>query len=190
MEIEPNEEVNAPDKSEVGFWSTEKIVSFSAVLISIGTLVVLIYQTNLMSQQQRLSVLPYLTLGNMGAFTPAYKYIVFNNGIGPAFLEKVEVKYKGKVYPYDLYVFLAEHVEGFDEIQNIYYSNIAAGSLIPAQTNVELLIIDDSLADADKLYTMLERLFDEGMSFEITYSSIYGEKWVVKSGEVKPVKID
>lgn len=112
--MEETNETTPPDQNKgKEFWNTEKIVSFSAVLISIGTLIVLIYQTNLMSQQQRLSVLPYVTMGNMGAYTPNSRYMVFNNGIGPAFVEKIKVKYKGNTYPYDLYVILAQHTEDF-----------------------------------------------------------------------------
>jgi hypothetical protein len=182
----------SPNNSTEGkkFWNTEKIVSLSAVLISIATLIVLIYQTNLMSKQQRLSVLPYLTMGNMGAYTPNFKYVIFNNGIGPAFVEKIEVKYKGKTYPYDLYVFLAEHAEGFSEINNFFYSNLAAGTLIPAQTNVEHLLIENSAEDGEKLHAMLSKLFEEGLSFEITYRSIYDERWVIKNGQVAPLEVD
>lgn len=172
------------------FWNTEKIVSLAAVLISIGTLIVLIYQTNLMSKQQRLSVLPYLTMGNMGTYTPNYKYMIFNNGIGPAFIEKIEVKYKGNTNPYDLYVFLAEHAEGFSQINNLFYSNLAVGTLIPAQTKVEHIMIEDSTEDGEKLHALLSRYFEEGLSFEITYRSIYDEKWLIKNGEVAPLEVD
>lgn len=188
------EEINEPTPANQNqareFWNTEKIVSFSAVLISIGTLIVLIYQTNLMSQQQRLSVLPYVTMGNMGAYTPNFRYMVFNNGIGPAFVEKIEVKYKGNTYPFDLYVFLAQHTEDFSQINNLFYSNLAAGALIPAQTSVEHLLIEDSTEDSEKLHGLLNRLFEEGLSFEITYRSIYGERWIIKNGLVAPLEAE
>ena len=64
--------------------NTDKILGLSAMLISICTLIVFLYQTNLIKKQQYMSVYPYLTLGNNGSFTADYEYSLTNNGIGPA----------------------------------------------------------------------------------------------------------
>ena len=43
-------------------WNSERILSLSAMSISFITLIIFIYQTNLMSKQNYLSILPYLQL--------------------------------------------------------------------------------------------------------------------------------
>ncbi|MEL7162471.1 MAG: hypothetical protein AAFN92_17065, partial [Bacteroidota bacterium] len=53
----------------------ENIVSISAICVSVLTLLVFIYQTNLIRQQQFLSVYPYLSLGSMGTGSLKYKYL-------------------------------------------------------------------------------------------------------------------
>ncbi len=55
---------------------SDKILSLSAMFISICTLVVFLYQTNLIRKQQYMSVYPHLLLGNYGTWTPNYKFVL------------------------------------------------------------------------------------------------------------------
>ncbi|MGB5387768.1 MAG: hypothetical protein WBN20_13370, partial [Eudoraea sp.] len=43
-------------------WNSDKILSLSAMSISVLTLIIFIYQTNLMSKQNYLSILPYVQI--------------------------------------------------------------------------------------------------------------------------------
>ncbi|EAY25568.1 hypothetical protein [Microscilla marina] len=70
-------------------WNADKIVSISAIMISVMTLAVSWYQTAIIRQQQRLSVLPYLSFQNYGTGGANYKYTLRNNGI---------CFYRGSVY--------------------------------------------------------------------------------------------
>lgn len=159
-------------------WNSDKIVSISAILISLLTLCVSLYQTAMIRKQQRLSVLPYLSLGNYNTGGPNYKLILSNNGIGPAFIESVEVEYQNKTYPCDLPVFLGKHLK--DSVKNIKkmsHSNIYPGRMIPAGTTLPLLAIHNSQKDANKLVLLLRRLKEQGMQFRIVYRSVYEERW-------------
>lgn len=51
------------------FWNTDKLMSFLAILLSVGTLLVFIYQTNLIRKQQYAAVYPYLEMGFHGRGT-------------------------------------------------------------------------------------------------------------------------
>jgi hypothetical protein len=184
------EENLLPEPQKNNFWNPDKIVSFSAVFISLAALIVLIYQTNLMSQQQKLSVLPYLNFQNHGTLTPNYSLVVANNGIGPAFVESVNVTYKGKTYNTDLIGFLENHLESPLNLTHLFHSNLGPGVLIPAQTNIEHLRIMDSQEDAEKLYDLLQNLYSEGLNFEIVFSSIYKEKWKIQIHELAPEKMN
>jgi uncharacterized membrane protein len=43
-------------------WNTDKIVSLSAMVVGVGSLVIILFQTRIMREQQRASVLPYLMM--------------------------------------------------------------------------------------------------------------------------------
>ncbi|MDZ7897109.1 MAG: hypothetical protein U5N85_03645 [Arcicella sp.] len=45
------------------FWNADKIVSLSAILISLATMTIYLYQTHLIGKQQNASVMPYLRMG-------------------------------------------------------------------------------------------------------------------------------
>lgn len=73
------------------FWNADKIISLTAMLVGVGSLFVIIYQTNLIRTQQYASVMPYLSMGS------AYNYgqieiQITNNGLGPAFIKDVPQK--------------------------------------------------------------------------------------------------
>ncbi len=78
-------------------FSKEMIVALSANAVSIITLLIFIYQTNLMREQQHVSVWPHLELlpsccsEEFGGFLQ-----VENKGIDPATVQSVTVKFKGK----------------------------------------------------------------------------------------------
>lgn len=171
--------------------NSDRIVSFAAILISVSTLIVLIYQTNIMRSQQRLSVLPHLMTSNEYIGTPNYRLILRNSGIGPAFIESVKIFHKEKTYEMDFAKFMIDHVPEFDSIDNVYYSNIAPGLLIPAEKSINLLEIHDSLKDSKNLYALIGKLvMEENLDFEIVYSSIYGEKWRITKDTVYPEPLD
>ena len=173
------------------FWNTEKIVSVSAIFISAITLYVTFEQLNVSREQQRLSVLPYLSMGNYYTGSPNYKLVIQNDGIGPAFIESITVTYKGKKHEMDLISFLYEEFpQDLDSIPALSHSNIYKGMLIPAGHKIEHLSIQDSQKSADNLLVLLDKLDKETFDFEIVYSSIYKEKWKLKIGETSPTKLE
>ena len=67
-------------------WDTDRIVAVSAMLVGLGSLFIVLYQTTLMREQSKASVLPYLLIAfntnNDGS------YIALKNvGLGPALIE-------------------------------------------------------------------------------------------------------
>ncbi|HAS42879.1 MAG TPA: hypothetical protein DCS93_20535 [Microscillaceae bacterium] len=171
-------------------WNSDKIVSASAILISLMTLFVSLYQTAMIRKQQRLSVLPYLSLGNYNTGGPNYKLVLKNDGIGPAFIESVEIVYKGKKYPYDLPVFMSKSMpDSIKKIKRMSHSNIYEGQMIPAGTTIPLLAIHNSREDADKLVILLRSLKKEGLQLHIIYRSVYEERWRLSFDSTIPEKL-
>ncbi len=170
--------------------SSDKIVSISAILISISTLIVLIFQTRIMREQQRLSVLPHISIYNERTGTPEFQIVMVNNGIGPAFIEAVNIKYDDQDFDQGLTVFLAENADGFDTLKNVLYSDIYRGQMIPAGQKIPLLEVDNSQESSNALSRMLGQLMRKGFDLEIVYASIYGEKWKINGETVAPEKIE
>lgn len=61
-----------------------------ALLISVLALTVSIYETNLMAEQQRATVWPYLYIGRNYKINN-FELELFNNGTGPAIIKSVEI---------------------------------------------------------------------------------------------------
>jgi hypothetical protein len=168
------------------FWTTEKIVSLAAISISLMTLIVIIWQTNLLRQQQHLSVLPYLSFGNERTYSPNYQYTLTNNGIGPALIRSIRITNGDEVFQMDIPNFLQERVPAFDSLSNITYSNIYPGRFMPAGEKIIILGVENSLEDANGLLQILGELQKEGFDFELEYCSIYDRCWRIKTSGTAP----
>jgi len=167
------------------FWTSEKLLSLTAVFVSICTLIVFLYQTNLIRKQQYMSVFPYVTIGHYGTSTKNYKLVISNDGIGPALIKAVKVKDKqGKLYT-DIVDYVNAIITENDSI-GFGYSNIYKGRLIPEKEIVEIIVVSDGKLESSE--RMLEVLTAEGLFIELKYESIYGETWVVTNEMNYPEK--
>lgn len=170
---------------EKKFWNAEKLMSITAVLISIGTLFTILYQTNLMRKQAYASALPYLEVWNAGA-NDSYELLLVNNGIGPAFIDDVRVIWNDEIVQDDPYGFYLKHVINKDPINGLLHSNVGKGRVIPAGQRVKMLDTKGSAENAQKLRGWFG---GDKAIVEIEYSSVYEEKWVTGMG-MKPKKIE
>lgn len=168
------------------FWDADKFLSISAMLISVGTFATFIYQTNLIQKQQYASVLPYLEIWNSSPEPNKYKLILVNNGIGPAFIQEIMIHYNGKVYKYDPSVFYGAVLYEKDSADFIS-SNIFKGQVIPAGERVEMVVVNNSEKDAQKLRQVFG---NQTARIEIVYASVYEEKWRILGMGGAPVKLD
>lgn len=168
-------------------WSTDRIVSFSAIMISLVTLIVFIYQTQLMAEQQRLSVLPHISFGYMNTGGSNFTVYISNDGIGPAFIEDIRIYYQDSVYHKDLPTFLYQDVPEMDSLENIRHSNIIEGQLIPAGRRIDVLQVNDSFENGQRLYALLNKL---NVRAELEYRSAYNERWLLSTDHYVPVLIE
>ncbi|MEM9718746.1 MAG: hypothetical protein AAGA10_05845 [Bacteroidota bacterium] len=160
------------------FWNSEKLLSISAILISLATLFTVIYQANLMRKRQYASVLPYLELWQSRINGETFGLSLVNNGLGPAFVKRVQVIYQDKAYPGDLHDFLySDIVLKEDSIKKLFYSNLLPGRLIPPGGTVELLKVEGSARDFQILKKWIS---SRNVQLEVIYSSVYEEFWSLK----------
>lgn len=181
---------------------TDRVLSISAMVIGLSSLFVVVYQTYLERTSQRAAVMPYLTVA-MHANDRYVGLALSNVGLGPALVEEVRVRYRGRdinADPYDF--FLQERPGVFTEALSV--DKIQPGRLLPAGTTSVMLSVESDAAEArDRMTTELLQLFDiaevprswyakagvtagEKAVFEVTYSSVFGQRWRIRSNQLVP----
>lgn len=177
-------------------WNSERILSLSAMSISFITLIIFIYQTNLMSKQNDLSILPYLQLSTSD--NPAdnrFSLSLKNHGVGPAIIESVSLEYNGKrsdLKDYENYLanYLKSIAPALDSINNLDISSLDKGIAIPANTTYLVLDVINSERDYRLITENLQHLEKNGLKYEIVYKSIQNERWKITENSEGPEKLD
>ena len=179
-------------------WNTDRIMSVSALLVGVGSLFVVVYQTQLTREAQYASVRPYLYISLMSNDQGAF-VILSNTGIGPALIDEVRVHYKGQPItsdPYDFYVGLKR-----DVIKVLNVDRVLPGRLIPAGTSIQMLgatsletepmlielLRHFEIAEVPrKWYTDYGATDTEKAVIEVIFSSVYGDRWRIRSDRIVP----
>ncbi|PHN05727.1 hypothetical protein [Flavilitoribacter nigricans] len=177
-------------------FNSEKLLSISAMGISFITLIIFIYQTNLMSRQNNLSIMPYLDLStteNSANREYTYQLNLKNHGIGPAIIVSVRCMYRGKSYDlkdYDNYFFrfLEEQLPELKQLTRTSASSLDRGMAIPANTSYNIFTVKDSLG-YQLITAGLQKMIAEGFDYEIVYKSIQDERWMIDYNSEGPRKL-
>jgi len=178
------------------YWKSERLLSLTAMVLSFVTLIIFIYQTNLMRSQNYLSILPYLQFSVLDDnFENNLALILKNHGVGPAILESVTLEYQGKRYDlsdYDnqLTNFLNFLSPALDSIQYHSFGSLDRGIAIPANSSYVILRVNNSAEDYDILSAQLKKLLEGGLRYEIVYKSLQDERWTIHNDSQGPVKLD
>lgn len=175
-----------------GKWNMDRLVGLSAMAISFITLLIFIYQTNLMSRQNYLSIMPYLSLSvTNNAGDDTFEMKLKNLGVGPAVIESVALDYKGERYSLteygnEFYEFLRVMKPGLDSLDFFSSATLGRGTAIPANTHYTILAVRNSEEDYYILREALQEMQGEGLDYEIIYKSIQGERWIIKNNTEEP----
>ena len=183
-------------------WNTDRIVSLMAMVVGVGSLAIILYQTKLMRDSQHASVMPYLMMA-VQSNPDATNLTLRNAGIGPALLDDVRVRYKGKDYPLDPYDFFVTQRPEFFKKVGLSVDKLIPGRLVPpgewiqtvgaggqaGQAFLKELLGLFVVAEVPK--TWLAGLGVEGLASDravviVTYSSIYGDQWHLRSDSFVP----
>ena len=164
--------------------------------ISVLTLIIFIYQTNLMSKQNYLSILPYVQISTSDDKAEnTFSLDIRNHGVGPAIIESVIIYYKGEKHDlrdYDnyLYNYLKSEMPVLDSVKFFSSSTLDKGIAIPANSSYNVFSVQDSEKDYNLLTTSLGELLRNGLRYEITYRSIQNERWMIYNNSEGPEKLD
>jgi len=184
-------------------WDTDRIVAISAMLVGVGSLFIVLYQTELIREQQKAQVLPYLLIAYNTSDKGSY-IALLNVGLGPALIEHIRVRHAGQTFDGDPYAYYASLADAKVSASNVYRDRVLPGMLIPAndtpknmlgsvepsQMRPELLrrfqfvAVQDAPSPADGSASQPERAV-----VEIDYASVYGEHWRIRSDRVTPERL-
>ena len=168
----------------------------------LGSLFIIVYQTALLREQQTASALPYLMLGLQANSERSYVF-ARNTGIGPALIEDVVVRYQGREIRQDPYDFLLEvRPESASE------RRLERRQADPGPPRAGRRVDQHARGRRERSArwrATLMGLFDIGevpqswydtrgvpksgpdkAIIEVTYRSVYGERWRVSSDSVVP----
>jgi hypothetical protein len=179
----------------------DRILSLSAMAVGVCSLFITLYQTHLTRQAQGASVLPYLAFAVTSTNDGAY-ITLRNDGVGPARIEAFRILYKGRVRELDPYEFyLAEKPEAA-ATGNLAVDRVTPGRLLPAGATIQMLgggtglqpnpLLGDmlrlfALADVPQPWLVsLGAVGTEKAVLEIVYSSVYGDRWRLRSDQHVP----
>lgn len=147
------------------------LIAIFAVLVSFSTLFVYIYQSNLMKQQQKMSVWPYISFETSWG----YDYLTLgltNKGIGPALITSVSIR-DGET-----------ELDGIQALMDLVpdtlkapfnFSSIYPGQVLMAGENLQTFHITEPRT----VQFILDLIRENRISMEICYESVYGDSWLV-----------
>lgn len=170
------------------------------MVVSLASLFVVVYQTHLMRQAQSAAALPYLMVGVQSNSEGAFLTLT-NKGLGPALLEEVRIRHEGRTFdedPHDFFV----RVRPDRNLPSLSVDRLAVGRLIPAGEGLMTLgmggdervrmLVDllnmFELADVPRawLVNLQVPVNTRRAVIEITYSSVYGDRWRITSDRLVP----
>ena len=152
----------------------------------------------LMRDSERASKLPYLYI-SLQSNQQTNSLELTNSGIGPALVDEVHVEYKGKTFPTDGYDFIVGQHPDFAKA-GLGVDKIQKGRLIPAGVTIQMVEFGPAreglLAGILGLFEIAEvpRAWYIGTGatagdkavLVITYTSVFGERWRVRSDRIVP----
>lgn len=178
-------------------WTTDKIMSTSALFISVISLIALLYQSylareenKLIQMQQSASVLPYLNQW-YSDHNDQFRLIVGNKGVGPAFIKDVEIILDSEDTLYNsanLFKKIFTTKKGLDTIPYTQ-STLIKGFVLPANDVIDILEINskDNINAFKRVFATLD------VKFKIVYEDVYGSQWMLSNNHSEsntPIKMN
>ncbi|MTE27446.1 hypothetical protein [Winogradskyella ouciana] len=192
MSEEIDESLDKPKKKII--WTTDKIMSTSALFISVISLIALLYQSylareenKLIQVQQSATVLPYLSY-YFSSNGEHFKIIIDNRGVGPAFVKKVDILFDDK-HNFDNTDPLFEHI--FSEeyrLDSIPYSHstFTDGLVLPAGKQIDVFTLRSDIG-RERFQKVLS---EKNLDFSIEYEDVYGARWKLTNDDANtPIPI-
>lgn len=151
-------------------WGPEWLIALSAVLVSIATMGVSIYQARIMQGQQLASVWPYIEWTTTFSSNNGVYLSVINKGVGPARINETHLFLDGKEIG-DVREMLRILTNGQSDSLSIFGSAVDYRVLAPGE-EVRLFHMTGKGIDIQKMIESFKRVH-----YTVCYCSIYDQCW-------------
>jgi len=180
------------------------IVGVSAIFISVVSLVVSIEHGRTMEkmvdQNQKMveaSTMPLLmNSGNEydAAGKPSFREILSNGGVGPAIVDRFEIRYKGVVYTDEMQLLRACCADALLNSQKngrtqILYSNVS-GTILPAHQELAFISIKPDKAGLELFDTFNKVRDSDDLTYRACYCSVLNECWETEFDHQRPQPVN
>lgn len=152
------------------------LIAISAVFISVCALFVSIQEVRIMRTQQKVSVYPYLTVGNFFNGT-GFGIYVKNSGTGLAKINSYQIFDGNKYFKNWQEVINFYAPEGHSIDYNIMSSNGIQNEMIVPKERVEII----ALPWNEETRQLTEKVVN--LKVKICYSSLLDDHWMIELGE-------
>ena len=173
-------------------WNTDRIIGISAILISLGSLFIIVYQTQILRESERAAVMPYLELG-MSVTDAKQSIVIGNTGLGPAFIKSIDIlEGNESIYEGPPSTFAKSKVTSDTLRFDNYFSDlILPGMMIPPGIEKTTFSHDTEGALGQFIKQHFKFTYNRHAAYviRITYESVYGDVWIIRSDAMVPVEV-
>jgi len=175
----------------------DRLLGFSALFMSVLSLLIAYNQTRMMRQQVAAASWPLLkfTSGNTGpGGAPLLDLIVQNAGVGPAVVKRFEYRYRGRTYNniwhllQDCCDYRVLNINPTIKATGVPLTSFVEGTVIRPGESTTLLEMPLS-ADNQPAWVRLDKARFQ-FRFDACYCSVLGECWHSDLVSVEPEKVD
>ena len=162
----------------------EILVGIAAILLSCGALVVSVFQTRILREQQGATVWPRLSVGQ-DHVDDTFLYRLNNDGVGPAIVREVHFSVHGRSYDQVSALMYREVLEAMADTSfaaGKFSTTISPGAVLRPGEQVDLFQTLRSAVLADRLSALVT---DSSYHARILYSDVYGTCWLVDNSDVR-----
>ncbi|GGI57969.1 hypothetical protein [Winogradskyella haliclonae] len=177
-------------------WTTDKIMSTSALFISVISLIALLYQSYLAREENRLiqmqqsaNVIPYLQFENIYNVR-SFSIHMVNKGVGPAFVKKVSFAVNDSL-KFDnstnaLLHITKNRIRKGDSIGYNGSITIKENTVVQPGENISVFEISSTNnSDFSGVKSFKDYINNSPPTFTIVYEDIYGNQWKLSNNENK-----
>lgn len=177
-------------------FNSDRILGISAMAISVLTLAIFIYQTDIMRVQSKLSVKPRLDFTtNQGGNDSIiiFQQVIENKGLGPAIIDSIYFKYNDKIFSLDSEKLLSSQLPKLLDYGYLsQHATLGRGTTLTPEEERSIYTYNLPASKLDSVLSYLNIGPDDDGPFEIEviYTSIYeDEMWKVTSTNSQPNKV-
>lgn len=175
---------------------TDRLLGVSAMIISVLTLIIFIYQTNIINRQSKLSVKPRLSFSQIQSVNDSIvtiQQVIINKGLGPAIIKKSKIIFENKSYPLDFDEFIFKEYSDVEEYGDLIFTSsiLEYTTISPNETStIYKFQVPQSKVPKIIEYFGLDSLnVDTKWQFYVEYTSMYEDQtWKINSITNKPVE--